>query len=71
MRALRDAVGSETRKGRRIAWVPTFDLPALDSAAMATYRSVGWEPRPVPSRPAFLYHGTLGCLVNVLARGRR
>jgi len=61
----------ETRNGRRIAWVPTFDLPALDSAAMATYRSIGWEPRPVPSRPAFPYHGTLGCLVNVLARGRR
>lgn len=59
----------ETRGGRRIAWVPTFDLPDLDRAALSVYASLGWETRPVPSRAAFPYHGTVGCLVNVLARG--
>ena len=59
----------ETRGGRRIAWVPTFDLPVLDQAALAVYAELGWEARPVPSRSAYPYHGTIGCLVNVLARG--
>lgn len=59
----------ETRDGRRIAWVPVFGVPALDQAALAVYAELGWETRPVPSRAAFPYHGTLGCLVNVLRRG--
>jgi len=58
----------ETRGDRRIAWVPVFDVPALDRAALAVYAELGWETRAVPSRAAFPYHGTLGCLVNVLAR---
>jgi hypothetical protein len=61
----------ETRGGRRIAWVPTFGIPALDQAALAVYASQGFEVRPVPSRAAFPYHGTIGCLVNVLGRGTR
>jgi hypothetical protein len=59
----------ETRNGRRIAWVPVFDVPVLDQAALAVYAQLGWETRPVPSRAAFPYHGTLGCLINVLGRG--
>jgi hypothetical protein len=58
----------ETRGAQKVAWVPTFDLPKLDEAALAVYRGLGWEVRPVPSRAAFPFHGTLGCLVNVLAR---
>ena len=58
----------ETRGARRTAWFPTFGLPRLDEAALAVYRGLGWEARPVPSRAAFPFHGTLGCLVNVLAR---
>ena len=61
----------ETRGGRRIAWVPVFDVPALDRAALAVYAELGWETRPLPSRAAYPYHGTVGCLVNVLARGTR
>lgn len=60
----------ETRGGRKFAWVPTFAVPRLDEAALAVYRDLGWEARPVPSRAAFPYHGTLGCLTNVLARGK-
>lgn len=61
----------EIRDGRRIAWVPTFGLAALDRAATEVYAAQGWEVRPVPARTAFPYHGTIGCLVNVLNRGRR
>jgi hypothetical protein len=60
----------ETRGGRRVAWVPMFDEPALDAAARAVYEAEGFEVRPVPARALFPYHGTLGCLVNVLARTR-
>lgn len=60
----------ETRDGKKVAWMPVFGLPALDARAAQVYRELGWEVRPVPSRAAFPYHGTLGCLVNVLARGR-
>jgi hypothetical protein len=59
----------ETRGGRRVAWVPQMGVPALDAAARATYARLGWEVRPVAVERAYPYHGTIGCLVNVLARG--
>jgi hypothetical protein len=58
----------ETRGGRRIAWIPVFDLPRLDAAAVAVYASQGFEVRRIPARALFPFHGTIGCLVNVLAR---
>ncbi|HEY8089103.1 MAG TPA: hypothetical protein VIF09_14690 [Polyangiaceae bacterium] len=59
----------ETRGGVRVAWMPTFDLPALDAQARAVYESLGWQVRPVRARGLYPLHGTIGCLVNVLARG--
>ncbi len=59
----------ETRAGKRVAWMPVFDVPVLDQAARRVYTDLGWEVRPVPSRAAFAYHGTIGCLANVLTRG--
>ena len=59
----------ETRGGARIAWMPTFDLPELDARARAVYESLGWQVRPVRARGLYPLHGTIGCLVNVLARG--
>jgi hypothetical protein len=61
----------ETRGGARIAWMPTFDLPELDAKARAVYESLGWQVRPVRVRKLYALHGTIGCLVNVLARGER
>jgi hypothetical protein len=59
----------ETRGGTRVAWMPTFDLPALDARATQVYESLGWKVHPVRARKLYAYHGTIGCLVNVLARG--
>ena len=59
----------ETRGSARIAWMPTFDLPELDARARAVYESLGWQVRPVRARGLYPLHGTIGCLVNVLARG--
>lgn len=58
----------ETRDGLRTAWMPTFDVPALDARAAEIYASLGWRVVPVRSRALYPYHGTIGCLVNVLAR---
>ena len=60
----------ETRGGARVAWMPVFDIPVLDAAARAVYESLGWHVRPVRSRGLYAFHGTIGCLVNVLGRGR-
>ena len=59
----------ETRGGARIAWMPTFDLPELDARARDVYSALGWQVRPVRARGRYAWHGTIGCLVNVLARG--
>lgn len=64
----------ETRDGKKIAWVPSFadgDDPLtadLDAAARAVYDRLGYEVRPVAVRRLFTSHGTIGCVVNVLAR---
>ncbi|MGH7297298.1 MAG: hypothetical protein ACRELB_20340 [Polyangiaceae bacterium] len=61
----------ETRGGARTAWMPVFDVPELDAKARAVYESLGWRVRPVRVRKLYALHGTIGCLVNVLARGAR
>jgi len=58
----------EVRGGRKIAYVPVFGLPALDEAALTVYRRLGWEVREIHSRAAVPFHGTIGCVVNVLSR---
>jgi hypothetical protein len=58
----------ETRAGVRTAWMPTFDLPQLDQRARAIYEALGWHVRTVRARTLYPFHGTIGCLVNVLAR---
>ena len=64
----------ETRGGKKVAWVPQYagvddpKIEALDALGRKAYEDLGWEVRPVPVRPAYPYHGTIGCLANVLAR---
>lgn len=58
----------EVRSGRHIAYVPSYDVPALDAAAHETYRKLGWEVIPIHVRNLYPYHGTIGCVVNVLER---
>ncbi len=58
----------EVRGGKRRAWVPQFDHPALDAQARDTYARLGWETIPVHVRSLYSSHGTIGCIVNVLGR---
>lgn len=58
----------ETRAGRRVAWMPSFGVPAVDTAAREVYERLGWSVIPVSVRSLYRHHGTLGCVVNVLSR---
>ena len=58
----------EVRGGRKIAYVPAYDLPALDDAAQQAYRKLGWDVVPIHVRALYPFHGTIGCVVNVLSR---
>jgi hypothetical protein len=59
----------ETRAGRRVAWVPRFGVSSIDEAARQVYEQLGWNVIAVSVRDVYAQHGTIGCLVNVLARG--
>jgi hypothetical protein len=58
----------ETRDGAKVAWMPVFGIDELDARARAVYEGLGWKVRPVRARAMYALHGTIGCLVNVLAR---
>jgi hypothetical protein len=67
----------ERRGARKIAYVPQYArdeadtrVTRMDALAVATYRRLGWEVRPVRVRDAYRFHGTVGCLTNVLRRER-
>jgi hypothetical protein len=57
------------RRGEtRIVYLPTYALPALDRAAEDFYAQQGFEVHPIDVSPIYKLDGSLGCLVNVLAR---
>lgn len=55
--------------GRPIVYLPTYGLPALDRAATELYRGLGYVVHPVDVSGIYQLNGSLGCLVNVMARG--
>lgn len=58
------------RRGEaRIIYLPTYDLPALDEAGAAFWRAQGFEVHPIDVSSIYQLNGSLGCLVNVIARG--
>lgn len=57
----RDAAG-------KIVYLPTYRMPALDDAAAALYRELGYRVVPIDVSTMYTMNGSLGCLVNVLAR---
>jgi hypothetical protein len=59
----------EVREGRQVAYVPVYDVPELDRASVSVYEQLGWQVVAVRVRRIYRYHGTIGCVVNVLGRG--
>jgi hypothetical protein len=55
--------------GQRIVYLPTYGVPSLDDAAARQYRDLGFEVRRIDVSGIYHLNGSLGCLVNVMARG--
>ncbi len=54
--------------GRPVVYLPTYALPRLDDAAARQYRDLGYVVRPIDVSGLYHLNGSLGCLVNVMAR---
>jgi hypothetical protein len=59
----------DVRDGHRVVYMPTYSQPAVDQAAQRFYEAQGFEVHPIDVTPIYRLNGSLGCLVNVLARG--
>jgi hypothetical protein len=57
----RDAAGP-------IVYLPTYRVPALDRAATERYTALGFRVVPIDVSTVYTLNGSLGCLVNVMAR---
>jgi hypothetical protein len=57
----RDAAGP-------IVYLPTYRIPPLDRAAVVLYTALGYRIVPIDVSTMYTMNGSLGCLVNVLAR---
>lgn len=62
-----DALFDREVDGTRTVYLPTYALSALDGAAQKLYESEGFVVHPIDA--AALRAGSLGALVDVLARG--
>lgn len=58
----------EERDGRRIVYMPVYQIARLDQAAEAIYRSLGFEVRRIDVSGVYQWGGALRCMVNVLER---
>ena len=52
-----------------IVYLPTYRIPALDRAATESYMALGYRVVPIDVSTVYTLNGSLGCLVNVMARG--
>jgi hypothetical protein len=59
----------DRRGDQRIVYLPTYAQPALDNAAQSFYEAQGFEVHRIDVSKIYHLNGSLGCLVNVLARG--
>jgi len=53
---------------RPVVYLPTYGLPLLDDAAAARYRELGYLVHPIDVSGIYQQNGSIGCLVNVVAR---
>jgi Porphyromonas-type peptidyl-arginine deiminase len=63
-----NALFDRARDGTKIVYLPTYDLPALDDEAARRYQALGYQVRRIDVSPIYRLNGSLGCLVNVIAR---
>ena len=54
--------------GTPVVYLPTYRVPELDDAAARTYEGLGFRVVPIDVSSIYQLNGSLGCLVNVMAR---
>lgn len=64
-----NALFDRQEDGRRVVYLPTYELPDLDRAAAKQYEDLGYVVHTIDVAPIYQLNGSLGCLVNVMARG--
>lgn len=52
-----------------IVYLPTYGIPELDDTATELYESLGYRVIEIDVSTIYRLNGSLGCLVNVMARG--
>ena len=55
--------------GKKIAYLPRYNLAPLDQAAKQVMEKAGYEVRPIDVQNIAFYDGTLRCITQVLNRG--
>lgn len=58
----------DRRDGKKVVYLPTYREPVLDAQARAIYERLGYAVVPIDVSSIYTLNGSLGCLVNVLAR---
>jgi len=66
----------DRRDGRGVVYLPSYaadaavepQLARLDARSRAAWEQHGYDVRPIRVRKLWPHHGTIGCLINVLAR---
>jgi non-ribosomal peptide synthetase component E (peptide arylation enzyme) len=53
-----------------VVYLPTYRVPELDAVAARVYASLGYRVVPIDVSTIYPLNGSLGCLVNVMARDR-
>ena len=51
-----------------VVYLPTYRQPALDAEATRIYQQLGYRVVPIDVSTIYTLNGSLGCLVNVMAR---
>lgn len=58
----------ETVDGRRVVYMPTYRIPALDTAARRAYEKLGAKVHPIDVAPIAHLNGAVRCMANVIER---
>lgn len=58
----------DTDANGKVVYLPTYEVPALDQEATRIYEGLGYRVVPIDVSTIYTLNGSLGCLVNVMAR---
>jgi hypothetical protein len=63
-----NALFDRDAQGTKVVYLPTYRVTALDDEATRIYQGLGYRVVPIDVSTIYTLNGSLGCLVNVMAR---